>query len=127
MNREKAYELANLLDETADIDKMEGATPYVVKLGRDAAAALRQLADERDTWEKHAHETFEHSRVEGNALRDKIAELREERDREERLLRAGWSVYWLGNAYAWKDDDLRFVTHPDRAEAARLAEAKEEM
>lgn len=69
--------------------------------------------DEQTVWcAKHAE------------MRDELAALREERDREDRLLRNRWSLYSLGGEFVWEHDHLGFATHPDRAEAARMAEEK---
>ena len=91
----------------------------------DGAAALRQLAEER-----------EQLKAELLATRSLLVVHAEERDREERLLRAGWTLDQVGDeggtlCFRWlfKTKGLtsmkwKQAMHPDRAEATRLAEAK---
>ena len=69
-------------------------------------------------------------------LSAKLSRLEEERDREKRLLRAGWTLDQVGDeggtlCFRWlfKTKGLtsmkwKQAMHPDRAEATRLAEAK---
>ena len=85
-----------------------------------AAAALRQWIEERDMARKE------------DAIQTRCCnELTEERDREDRLLRAGWKLMARksnsqGWQYRWRpfDTGYEWTEHPDRATAARLAEEK---
>lgn len=77
-----------------------------------------QLEGERDT--------LKEIRAQQKEDFDRAAKLQEERDREDRLVHAGWEWGHGDEQYIWIDpnDSTRNVLHADRAAAARLAEAK---
>lgn len=133
MTKEEVQDLADLLDAKVSWDGI--ATPGITKgmahTAKRAAAALRQLVQERDDLKDRLHDVTEVK----DALYSKL-EIREiERDREDRLLRAEWNLSMVPGAdmtndltvFCWWNQTIKEterVVSKDRAEAARLAEEK---
>jgi hypothetical protein len=119
MTKSEANALAEEHDQEAAVEDHRGNNG-AAEWYRGTAAALRQLADRVVSTEVAALSIA----AERDALRD-------ERDREERVLRARWCLafdYEDDAGYAWVHMRRKIaICHPDRAESALLAEAKGDM